>query len=216
MTRKPIISLIALIAVIVSVSTYLLTRPRGLLADAMSIVTACVTADYGVIEKHIPDHERGINQLDSNKVRAIVEQVIAPNLSSFRIAGRAESAISSGDGTEAYGMIPLKHSSGLDYELYVHTRVGDTVGQTMLTDMLLQVWAARYLCEAGYSTVGGIERTRARIRGLEADMPKLKELGMDYLVDKSISGEPKTLEEALSQWKERLRVEEAKAAAKPQ
>ncbi len=184
---------------------YVLTRPTSIGSAAQDAVIAFYSGEAGIIHQHLWEEDIKANHLDRAKIRDIYEQVIFPHQRGFRVCGSPHSQVM-GNGDEGVAWVELCDAQNHKYEYGITLWRADGAFRRELQHSLRHAWMIDYVArEDKPLTQENI--AAATVKGLEADMPKLASLGVNFAAQMRLEEgdvQIRPLSDVLSSWQKRL------------
>ncbi len=151
-------------------------RPASLEAEARSMLDAFVSNDGASLYAFSHDHERRILALNESKVQLLLDRVIRPRLARFMPIGPIES-MTVAEGVQASAWQVFEDGSGNRIEITVAPVATESGARQRLAWFLTQAWIADFVVSRGLQqTPENVHR--ARLAGMKADAPILREIGI--------------------------------------
>ncbi len=197
--RLVILALIATILVL----TWIFWPRQTLGLQASNLVDAFVKGDTSVLWERSIERLRGDSGLTDESFQRLYNELIAPRMKGWHIAGDITVHELSGE-TTAVADVLMRHESGAESRLgWTVFNDGNDFALVRLADKLIGVWNMEYLASGG-NTSDRNWTVVAKCRGLQNDLPALRRLGLKGLVPLDPSEPVKPLHVWLREYQDRL------------
>lgn len=193
--------ILALIATIFALAWIFWPR-QTLGLQASKYVDAFIKGDTSVLWENSIERLRGDSGLTEESFQRLYDELIAPRMKGWHIAGHIE--VQQFSEANAMADVLMRHESGVELRVgWAVFNDGNDVALIRLTDRLIGAWKMEYLA-SGDDTSDRNWAVVAQCRGLQKDHPTLRRLGFKGLVPWDPSEPVKPLHVWLRRSQERL------------
>lgn len=164
------------------IAGYILLRPRPLIdGQARDLLTKELRGDGPAVFAYVSDRQVLKYGLNEQKVQRLYDVLITPRLASFHQIG-AMGSRASDDLSQGVAWVTIGDEKGNTFEVISSPWATDTGCTTDVTFFLYNAWLAEFVVSRGLP-VTQATITYSRIRGIDADLATLHELGIYGHVD---------------------------------